>query len=619
MGTAPRVLCATLVLLWGGFAGSLSLRAEGAERLKPEALLSEQSVVYLRFDGLKAHQTELDKTVLAQLLAEDLHPLMDYLKKLALNATGPDVVAERLLAGAEPDKLIEIQKSARLMPRLIENVSQRGLLVGAETTMAPLPGAQATIVFPGAAEPEYRDGLFAAVRLIAILSDREVEETEQNGRTMLKISKGPATLACWQEGDHVVSTFGTAPPDGVVARAKGKGENLTAHPLFKQLGQFHDYDTYARGFIDTKRGVDFARGIFPPAAGTLDEIGLSGVTSVSLHMGCEDELLRNTVVLATTEERKGLLAGFSAADDLKIEELPPLPPDTSMMAAASLDAGAVYESITGMIGVLVRSANPGRYEDYQRELEKFEEKLGGDVRRDLNDAVQSSVVAYSCPSEGAFFFGSGLAFKVKDEEKLHAVVERLFRTLAEYGGAEVTFRKQPYRDGELSVVEFDAATFPFSPTYTVHGGWFVIGLSPQAAQGLIVRSSDEFRTWQPSPIMKRALAGVEARRASQDSPAKVLAVTHIDPRPTVATVLSYSSFFIAIARSRPFRRSGFEFDATLIPNTQAITERLSPGSAVVLDDGKSIRIDTHDTLPLPLDVSGFGGAYTTPLLIGAGF
>ena len=103
MRIAPRVLCATLVLLSASFAGSLSLRVEGAEGLPPEALLSEQSVAYLRFDGLKAHQAELDKTVLAQLLAEDLHPLTNYLKKLALNAAGPDVVAERLPAhGCSP-------------------------------------------------------------------------------------------------------------------------------------------------------------------------------------------------------------------------------------------------------------------------------------------------------------------------------------------------------------------------------------------------------------------------------------------------------------------------------------------------------------------------------------
>jgi hypothetical protein len=485
--------------------------------------------------------------------------------------------------------------------------------------MAPLPGAQATLVFPGAGEREYRDAVFAAVRLLGILNDQEVEEVDQDGRAMLKISYGPALLACWQEGDHVVSTFGMAPPDGVIALANGKGKNLTANPLFTQLSGFRDYDTYARGFLDTKRGVDFTRGIFPPAANVLDEIGVSGVTSVALHLGCQDDLLRNTVVLATTKERKGMLAGFSAAQDLKLEELPPLPPDTSMLLAASLDSGAVYESIRNMIGTLVQSANPGGYDEFKSELEKFEKKLGGEVRRDLNEAFDSSVLAYSSPSEGAFFFGSGLALKVKDERKLHAAVERLFRTLAEYGGSQVTIRKQPYRDGELNVVRFEAATFPFSPTYTVNGGWFVIGMSPQAAQGLIVRSSDKFAKWQPSPVMKRALANAEARRAAQDSPAKLLAVTHIDPRPTVATILSYSSFFIAIARSGPFRREGgFDFDATLIPNTQAVTERLSPGSAIVLDDGKSIRIDTHDTLPLPFDISGIGGTYA-PLLFRFGF
>src|SRR5213082_2470396 len=91
-----------------------------AEPIAPEKLLSKDSLLYLRYDGLDAHRKAYDQTVLARLMREDLGELLGYLVKLGQDALGPEVLSERLLAGAAPGRLLSLQKAAKGLPDALE-------------------------------------------------------------------------------------------------------------------------------------------------------------------------------------------------------------------------------------------------------------------------------------------------------------------------------------------------------------------------------------------------------------------------------------------------------------------------------------------------------------------
>src|SRR5436190_7152754 len=83
--------------------------ARAADPVAPEKLLAKDSLLFLRYDGLDAHRKAYDQTVLARLMREDLGELVSYLVKLGQDALGPEVLSERLLAGATPGRLLKLQ------------------------------------------------------------------------------------------------------------------------------------------------------------------------------------------------------------------------------------------------------------------------------------------------------------------------------------------------------------------------------------------------------------------------------------------------------------------------------------------------------------------------------
>src|SRR5437764_1139825 len=107
MSFLPRA-AAGLILVLLGFT-----TAQAAEPVAPEKLLAKDSLLFLRYDGLDAHRKAYDQTVLARLMREDLGELVGYLVKLGQEALGPQVLSERLLAGATPGRLLKLQKAAK--------------------------------------------------------------------------------------------------------------------------------------------------------------------------------------------------------------------------------------------------------------------------------------------------------------------------------------------------------------------------------------------------------------------------------------------------------------------------------------------------------------------------
>ena len=82
-----------------------------------------------------------------------------------------------------------------------------------------------------------------------------------------------------------------------------------------------------------------------------------------------------------------------------------------------------------------------------------------------------------------------------------------------------------------------------------------------------------------------------------------MAISVSDPRPAVQQLLSITPLIVAAIRSAGADIG--DFDISLIPNSQAVAERLSENVTVTVDDGDGVRIEGYSTLPFPTQLTGF--------------
>ena len=70
----------------------------------PERLIGKDCAIYLRIDGFAAHQQLFDRTVIGQLLNDELRPLTNDMGRRLFDLLGPEQVKNQLLLGAPPKK-----------------------------------------------------------------------------------------------------------------------------------------------------------------------------------------------------------------------------------------------------------------------------------------------------------------------------------------------------------------------------------------------------------------------------------------------------------------------------------------------------------------------------------
>lgn len=198
------------------FLTSAAVPASASEQtIQAEALLPRDSVAYFRFDGLGTHRDAYRETVVSELLEHEFGPLINDLSERILNALGPQLLGEKLLAGAQPEQLLKMQSAQKELPHLLEYLKQEGFVVGAEVISPRPPRFQITIVFPQGGKPQHRTALYGGMRLIGLLSETEVEEVPRDGRVFLKLNveQEQVKVFCWQQGDHMLLTIGTEDVD----------------------------------------------------------------------------------------------------------------------------------------------------------------------------------------------------------------------------------------------------------------------------------------------------------------------------------------------------------------------------------------------------------------------
>jgi hypothetical protein len=344
---------------------------------------------------------------------------------------------------------------------------------------------------------------------------------------------------------------------------------------------------------------------------------------VRFHVGFQDRLVRTTFVLDIPDQRRGLLQILTPKGTVDPADLPPLPVDSAAVMASSIDLAGTYDSIFASIDGTLKVFSPLAQPTIQSGLDEMKKVLGVDLRTDVLATLDSPIVFYNSPGDGPLNMGMGLAIKVKNPEHLEKSLGTIVRSLGSFVGGQVEVSSRELHGGTLHMVTGRVNDgFFFKPTYTVHDGWLVLGLFPAPVQGFLYRSQEQTPAgevparWELPAAAKAAIAN--ATGEGEGSRMTGLYVT--DPRPTAEAVLSIAPIMVQFITQ--FAGEGrTDFDISLIPNAQSVTDALHENVTVVIDDGQSIRYEGYASLPLPFQVTGLESyAYLAAFsFIGLGF
>jgi hypothetical protein len=578
-----RMSFAALLVLLAPLAGR-------AQDMTPEQLLPATTQLYLRWDGYPAHALSYNKTALGKMLSGDTGTFITKLYSQLQEGAASVLTVDQLLGGIPPEKLKQLQTDANEATKLPILVGTNGfILAGDLTSLAPPQGQLSLIIPDGGAKPE---PLFGAVRLLLALGKIPTKDKMIEGRKVGHAEIEGLQIFWWVEGKHAIVTVGSTPPDVLIKRmTTGKHPRLTSNPIYQKISSFKEFETSTRAYIDVASLAKVAGTGNDPVQKLLSELGVDGLKSLTYYSGFDNDATRSVVELDAPGPRKGLLS-LLKGKPFRLADVPPLPPDVISWSMTHLDLGATWdfgvtaiEGITGMI-------DPGSVPQIQAGIKQLNEVVGVDIRKDLLAALGDKLLVYNSPGDGPLFLGTSVMIKVKDTEKLQGAISQIVKSLAAKAGGQVALKKRTYRGVEVREVYVREKGFPFVPTYAIHDGWLIIGFFPQSVQGAIQRSKGELEAWKPSP---------RAQKSLDQLPKEVLGMTYSDPVPTMHLAMSLAPLIGGFYKS-------FEPDSTFevgsIPTTQEVTRHLFPNVSVFTDDGKTVRLETRDSLVLPFDFTG---------------
>lgn len=612
----------------------------------PEKLLPPTTQLYVRWDGITAHNDAYKKSIWGGVMAgptgDNIRVLIAKVPKLL----GATVLADPLLDGKPPAELKANLADLKSAEKLIELIADKGVIVAAEVREpaptikgigkafgglvtgklpgadAIMPDAQVIVMVPDAGDKA--EVFYGTLRLLLKKADAKVTAFEAGGRKGFQLdipAEGPLPLnvAWWVEGKHFVFYAGTRKPAVVIAEmsanvAKG---GVTGHPLFQRCLKTGEFESITRGFVDTEKVINLAKNLagpfVPGLKERLDSTGVAGLKAVVFSSGFDGKESRALYEFDVPGERKGIAKALKGGTPLGLNDLPPMPPDVSRFSALRLDPAATYDAGLSVVDLLTMNQEFGveddakkkgqaaviqaRKEYLMRETDKF---LGISVADDLLPHLGDKLVIFQSPTEGVQVFGTVICVSVKDAAKVKAATDRIQGALEQIANSPIKVRKKMLKGVEYR--EFYARGFGIiTPTYAIVGDWLVVSGHPQAVQGVILRSKGDLEKWKPDADTAKRLAKM---------PADGCGLQFNNPKSTVGNLctigpLVLSAFGLRGAFNEPNETDFDPIDVGLVPNAHELNKHLFPNLTVTRDDGKTIRIEVNESFSLPLEVIGF--------------
>jgi hypothetical protein len=587
-----RLALVMCVLFW-------PLAAPAAE--PPERLLSAGTQVYLRWDGIDAHQEAYARTALGKVLQGETGTFLTKVFEQVQEGLGTLLTVEQLLGGANPEELRKMEADAAEAGKLLRLIGKHGFILAIELQSVEPPRGQVTLILPGVGPKPAP--LFGVLRLAAGLSKQKINTQKINGRSVSSLMLPPLTLAWWAEGDDAVLRLGLGPVQAVVQEPKAQ---LVDQPLFKRVQSFDRFPTGARGFVDIAGLVKHARGRGKEVDKLLDDLGINSLKSIVLYSGFDGDSERGLVEVDIPGPRKGIFR-LLQGKQFQLADVPPIPPDVVSWSMSNFNLAQGYDAAVEIARQVTRIVEPDSVKEIDAALQRVNATLGIDLRKDLLGSLGDRYMEYNSPSEGPFTLGYTILLEVRDAEKLDAALQQVIKTLANLANGQVQIKKRTYRGATLREVHVRQQGFFFIPTYAIHKGktgtWLAVSFFPQPVKGFIARSRGELEAWKPSPRVQRSLKSL---------PDRYIAITYNDPRPTINQVFSVAPIIGGLINSL---NPEINLDVGSMPTAQEVTRHLFPNVSVVSDDGQTLRLESRESLALPMDLVGLD-TYTLFILYG---
>ncbi|HEY3787227.1 MAG TPA: hypothetical protein VGL71_00175, partial [Urbifossiella sp.] len=425
---------------------------------------------------------------------------------------------------------------------------------------------------------------------------------------------GSFRVGWWMEGNHFVLYAGSAAIETVVKdlRDNASKGGLANHPLYQRCLKIGEFESVARGFVDSARIIALANRLagpfIPGLSEKLDAIGIGNLQAVVFSSGFNGKESRALYEIDLPGQRHGL-ARIIKSKPITLADLPPLPPDVSRFSMLRIDPTGAYDAglvaadlMTGgaSLGIDDQGKTPAevaglRKAYLERELNKF---IGLNVKADLLPHLGDKIVMFQSPSEGLSVFGTVLCVSVKDAAKVRAATDRMQRGLEAFASSPLKIRRKLLREVEIREV-YSRGFGVITPTYAVVGDWLVIAGNPQPVQGLVLRHKGELEKWKPD-------AAIEARLAKM--PADSIGIQFCRPQSVVQNLCCIGPLALGTLTNALQRGTSGEFDPLdigLIPNGHELSKHLFPNLTYTRDDGKTVRIEVNDSFSLPLEFIGF--------------
>jgi hypothetical protein len=619
------------LLLLAGLCGAAPAAAPPASDREPDSLLPASTQIYVRWDGHAAHRDAYRRSAIGKMLAGEMGRSLNtlwgrYAADLKVRSVG-----YKLLEGVPPAELRcrdELVRTGLSLPAVL---AQTGFVVGFEGRMIPpasavfsrlrrlatgeagamesvLPHVQLTAVFPGAKNhPEVVKFLD---RLAAFEKKGSLEKATVAGRSCRVVKGGAGEIgwAWWLEGKHLVVVGVLGDPLPAVSRVVHSGAGVTGHRLYRSLKQSRPFDvTTSRGFIDAGSITGTIRMIPFLSAMTLaaiEDAGLLDIQAVRFWEGFEGEASRAAWEVDFTPRQRGIYR-FMVQKPINLKELPPLPADTYRWTAARTNVSVVYDLLLTIAASASSDAPPpslfGASKAFAEAKKQVRTELEDGLGVKLDDLFVSlgdTFVAHCSHSDGLSILGQVLAVSVKDERALNRTLDPLMRKIAAELGERGRFRKRSFHGATIREIAVPGGGNPVTFACTLHKGWLVLGLNPQPIQGFILRSNGKLAAWKPDERTARALARI---------PADAGLVQVVDPRTSVNFFLSVAPVGVNVFSGGLFRpNDGIRrlVEAGDLPHAEAVTKHLFPNVSWTTFDGKTFRIESRESLWLPLQEIG---------------
>jgi hypothetical protein len=560
------------------------------DRDAPEQLLSANSQIYIRWDGIESHRAAYDKTAIGRMMKGDTGVFVTGVFGQLQESIGSLLTVNQLLTGTPPDKLQQLQKHAAESGKLLPLLAEHGFILAVEARSIEQPQGQITIILPDAGSKS--GPVLGALHLIAGLNKLELKEIKVGDTAVSTIEIGPIHVTFWVQGKHAVLAIGTDDAEKTVkTMTSGDHPRLTGTELYKRVRGYDKFETSARAYVDVSAITKLAATRGKEVESLLNELGVDNLKSIVFYSGFEGTAERSIVELELPGERKGL-ATLLAGKPFKLGDVPPMPPDVSSWSMTNLDAAKVYDVLVPAAEHIAAMLAPDGGENVKGFAKKIDEFLGIDLRKDLLGSLDNQLVQYTSPSEGPINLGQTYLLKVKDQKKLEEALEQAIKGLSKLTNTDVKNKKRTYKGVEVHEIHFGQQSFPVVPTYAIHDGWLVIGYYPPAVHGYIARAKKEMGVWKPN---------AQAEAVFKQMPQEFISVSYSDPRPSIRTILSIAPIIGATINSFS---PEFNFDIGNLPNSQEVTRHLFPNISVTTDDGKVLRVETRASLALPIELTG---------------